>query len=608
MFNPNHPQKLKSKDLLSQQLKLLDVIRGLDEFISPRFKVWLTSTSRYVVLFALRLIKYHQQNDANALVVDFEEVLHKPAIGTNVFFDTNANTHSIDFDNGEFDFLPLVVDNSAETIVDATLKDELKRPDTIDNDDVGQIEVQFEEISTADIKEEIDNANAKSALSEETNKDTLRELENTPISNIGYEFYNSPEILAINIDFEEVLVGQDEKSQNIYDIEVICPCYVSYNNMNTTESAIDVEFNEDRETSQIQDEMTPKAEQSLKAIINDLIDLENKEQLDEIIEEFENWPNEEVYDEIIDLDFIPLVNDMEASQDAEPKNNVDQSNIEVPIEDIDTIIEHETSEEVEFGVSQISIPNRISLKEDCEQSLIQLLDGIAELGDHREIQLLDGIAELGDHREIPLLNELLANEKSAATRNCILSLLAKLTEGPSPISEDSGLRPFNVFEDLFRTCDTESKLILLDEVVAVGDKKDIVFLEDLLEDKEPKIRSKATTVIEELRIKLKVKKDDLDSSIMKDKNDLTKGKPSEKEISMEYTTLLKELNIEPPSDQSGIFYIEFELTEDLEKDNGNESNAKEETISENEAFNSFFGQLCSIPSKIIEKLNGQYRF
>jgi hypothetical protein len=91
---------------------------------------------------------------------------------------------------------------------------------------------------------------------------------------------------------------------------------------------------------------------------------------------------------------------------------------------------------------------------------------------------------------------------------------------------------------------------------------------------------------------------------MKDKNDLTKGKPSKKETPVEYTTLMEELQIEPSSDQSGMFYIEFELTEDLEKDNGDELNVKKETTSEKEVSNSFFGQLCLIPSKLIEKLNG----
>ncbi|WP_273566782.1 hypothetical protein [Maribacter halichondriae] len=52
-----------------QQLKILDVLRNFEDFQPPRFKAWLTSTNRHVVLFALRLIKYYNQNDVNASLV-----------------------------------------------------------------------------------------------------------------------------------------------------------------------------------------------------------------------------------------------------------------------------------------------------------------------------------------------------------------------------------------------------------------------------------------------------------------------------------------------------------------------------------------------------------
>ncbi len=49
-----------------QQLKLLDVLRKFEDFNPPKFKAWLTSKNPHVVLFALRLIKYYNQNDANS--------------------------------------------------------------------------------------------------------------------------------------------------------------------------------------------------------------------------------------------------------------------------------------------------------------------------------------------------------------------------------------------------------------------------------------------------------------------------------------------------------------------------------------------------------------
>ena len=52
-----------------QQLKLLDVVRNREDYIAPPFRLWLTSKNNYVVLFALRLIKHYNQNDAYSSLI-----------------------------------------------------------------------------------------------------------------------------------------------------------------------------------------------------------------------------------------------------------------------------------------------------------------------------------------------------------------------------------------------------------------------------------------------------------------------------------------------------------------------------------------------------------
>lgn len=52
-----------------QQLKLLDVVRNKTDYEPPAFRLWLTSKNNDVVLFALRLIKYYNQNDASASLI-----------------------------------------------------------------------------------------------------------------------------------------------------------------------------------------------------------------------------------------------------------------------------------------------------------------------------------------------------------------------------------------------------------------------------------------------------------------------------------------------------------------------------------------------------------
>ena len=53
---------------------------------------------------------------------------------------------------------------------------------------------------------------------------------------------------------------------------------------------------------------------------------------------------------------------------------------------------------------------------------------------------------------------------------------------------------FSIFEELFRSCDTESKLILMDEITSIGDEKEVHFLRNLFEDKNARVRKKAIEI------------------------------------------------------------------------------------------------------------------
>jgi hypothetical protein len=124
--------------------------------------------------------------------------------------------------------------------------------------------------------------------------------------------------------------------------------------------------------------------------------------------------------------------------------------------------------------------------------------------------LLDDLEELGDHREIPLLEELRAEESKSFIKDRIDTLIERFAHERDvkvtmkSVSENKApeLPVFSVFADLFKSIDTESKLILLDEVVAVGDEKEIEFLDGLLEDPDQKIRDRAQTVLKQLIAKL----------------------------------------------------------------------------------------------------------
>ncbi len=58
-----------------QQLKLMEVLRGMEHFRPPSFKTWLVSRNKDVVLFTLRLIRRYNQNEAAASIIEL--VKHK---------------------------------------------------------------------------------------------------------------------------------------------------------------------------------------------------------------------------------------------------------------------------------------------------------------------------------------------------------------------------------------------------------------------------------------------------------------------------------------------------------------------------------------------------
>ena len=66
--------------------------------------------------------------------------------------------------------------------------------------------------------------------------------------------------------------------------------------------------------------------------------------------------------------------------------------------------------------------------------------------------------------------------------------------------EDMGR--FSIFREFFRDYDTESKLLLLEQIPEVGEEKEWEFLRGLLEDPEPAIRAKASQMMKVLGNKL----------------------------------------------------------------------------------------------------------
>ncbi|PIF01275.1 MAG: hypothetical protein CR994_01575 [Maribacter sp.] len=100
--------------------------------------------------------------------------------------------------------------------------------------------------------------------------------------------------------------------------------------------------------------------------------------------------------------------------------------------------------------------------------------------------LLDDIEAFGDRREIPLRSK----SRNKASLGNVQDYLKK------------EFSPFSVFKDLFRNCDTEAKLILMDMIVEVGDEKEVDFLRKVSKDPDNEIRTKAIRVLRDLENKI----------------------------------------------------------------------------------------------------------
>lgn len=194
--------------------------------------------------------------------------------------------------------------------------------------------------------------------------------------------------------------------------------------------------------------------------------------------------------------------------------------------------------------------------------------------------LLDDLQELGDYREIPLLEELLAGETKTFIKDRISQLITTfsqhITDDKKAKKEESAplnLPNFSVFADLFKSIDTEAKLILLDEVVAVGDEKEIEFLDTLLEDPDPQIRKKAQTVLKTLVTKVSTKSDTknfkkkVDDEVLTKElfdNQMARENPSVTYTTEEYQEVISEIEENEYFDDE-FFSIDFEVSEVLDK-------------------------------------------
>ncbi len=506
---------------------------GVEEKIYQDFKTDLSVVNELVVSYEVE--RSHEQDNSEP-INEFKE-------------DELAYSHH-QLTIEDIAFLPIVVENNSLAEESVNNSSKSQRSDAL------SITVLFEEVS----------ASSDKYLAANLNMNT-------------FERYNTPEILALKTTYEEVAVPHS-KPEDILNFEVIDPVFLSVLVKEMKDEPMNVQFNTNTTKTKTDVEMTPQDEARFKKIINSIIHLESKEH-----NEDHNHTSKESSltpsDNDIDITFIPIVEEV---RNKEPNPSEDVPNNE---------------ESKVISSTKLKIPNAI-----ISDQIVDTPYFIEDNSEESTMQLLDDLDEMGDEREIPLLNEMLVNVKYKTVSARIEKLIQRfkiVEEKVSPIiksTKDIQLKPFNVFEDLFRVCDPESKLILLDEVAIVGDVGDISFLEDLLDDENKLIREKSEQVLIELKTNLGLSSEEKLDAMRENKSQTFKPVSKNVKDAQVYTSLMEELEIETTQPSSGLFDVAF----DLEFSDDLQENSKNQPKKPNQ--DSIMNQICSFSSKIINKFNG----
>jgi HEAT repeat protein len=458
------------------------------------------------------------------------------------------------FDSAELAFLPIVVDNITENEDSQGIKVEGKELELF------EMAVEFEEVQY-DILEKMDIETSDIII--EFDLDHHHELTDAHDGKVvesetggNNEQYRTEEIFNLSVNYE--LVRSENKKVKLSDIEVIEPFIFSIKDKlkNISEMTLSNEEEKDDEI-----ELPIENEQLLQKIIDDLVSFDTKPQ-DEAEPIDDSYINPDWDLDVDQLEFIPVSFEKDEEQ---PENYIK--------------IEKNQNKRIngKMDIPKASIPKAIFGDIDFEATTRQLLNDLEEMG---------------DQREIPFLKELLAHEKYDVFKERINNLIDTFNHVQVEEKIDSELRPFSVFQDLFRTCDTEAKLILLNEVVEVGDEKDVQFLEELSTDKSQKIRTKAFEVLHELKKKL-----GLESGI----SNVPPADENKTYRSMKFSKPMDVFEPKSANDPNDIFDLNFDLADDLD-DNGDEK--KNDQRQPDVLFGSFFCQIFSFSNKMLEKLNG----
>ncbi len=436
----------------------------------------------------------------------------------------------------------------------------------INEEEVAEIEInQYEQITHEEKEIEPFIVDFKSVA------DVWEENPDTKNLNVEYDL----------IDFLPIVVSEDIKSdENELNVDLLDVIYDEIKP--PMKSGKEVEAEEIEETtldlniedlsflpivvdSDYENVLIGEEEQFQKTLLE--FDLEYEEvsgqQEKMVIEEILEGNENETESRLQEIATIEVIYE-ELMGDEKTASNEENSNSWPLTEDNETL-EEETGEESELA----SIISIIPKPYEFDDEAVEL---------HR---LLSDIEEFGDHREIPFLTNLLLDETRPLIRERIRDVIYGIER---VINSENDAIGYNVFEELFKSCDLESKLILMDEMVSIGDEKEVSLLTRLTNDSNIEISSKAKSVLTKLKERHSI---EAPGENQAESLDLTKSEEGNSKQQNEWDDLLT-------------FTDEFKLEHRINA----EKNNKTQGLSNIEMNNALLSKLMSLPNKLFEKLNG----
>ena len=688
-----------------QQLVFLEILRNNKDFEPPRFKAWLTSKNKHVVLLALRFIKHFNQNDAKASLIELlkhrnnqikEEAIYclrefhvVEALDTLklVFWRCSTDIKILILgaiadlgDTGDIEFLKQIEHkrvhflvkskalNAINSIVPESImptkdiestesiivpEDLIKETNNKEVNDEKPEEVTCNEAKEV-LEEEIESAPLEidlpikdEIIEEKSDVDKLEVEDLLGFLPIVVPANDKSEEIEVDVNLLDVIYSEikatkkSEEEEIVEDISPLIPDLIDkYLNFlpivvdNEVENILDKEEKLFQDTlsefdleyeeviaqqekvviEEILESNQDKAEKhsheisSIEVIYEELIVEGNVEEEEE---EFIKWSDlvedipsdgfnkeEKLFQEtlsefeleyeevIVQQEKMVIEEILERNQDEEENHSHEITSIEVIYEEliVEGNVEEEEEEEKLIKWSDLveDIPSDGFNKEEME-AILSIIPKPYEFDNETSelICLLSDIEELGDHREIPFLTNLLLEESRPLIQERIRDVMYSIEKVID--FGNKTIRP-SVFEHLFIHADLESKLILMDELEAIGDEKEVCFLAQLVNDANSEISTKAETALVVLKERL--------------------SNANRKEMDIASVEVLN--TFECSLDQRYEYEDLLTFTDEfiLEYKTNAEKHQEGKSFSKTNMNSTFLSQLMAIPNKLLEKLNG----